>query len=175
MSREWDVDVWCTCLGMTWGTTECLGRGRASVSLYHVELIYHVGFTYLHYQVGITRNKRAQIQADLCVLSKTECETGQCQEGNTWSKHRLSILPGSAMSRKVKTSSMKHQQYSRMATLQDLIERALQRKSWNQHNSTQWISQGGYKVLHCTVWQCGICASREALAKNTSAVGTTSR
>lgn len=178
MSREWDVDVWCTCLGMTWGTTECLGRGRASVSLYHVELIYHVGFTYLHYQVGITRNKRAQIQADLpdlCVLSKTECETGQCQEGNTWSKHRLSILPGSAMSQKVKTSSMKHQQYSRMATLQDLIERALQRKSWNQHNSTQWISQGGYKVLHCTVWQCGICASREALAKNTSAVGTTSR
>ena len=77
------------------------------------------------YQVGITRNKRAQIQADLpdlCVLSKTECETGQCQEGNTWSKHRLSILSGSAMSQKVKTSSMKRQQYSQMATLQDLIE-----------------------------------------------------
>ena len=100
--------------------------------LNHVELIY----TYLHYQVravwtclcrsgGITRNKRAQIQADLtdlCVLSKSECETGQCQEGNTWSKHRLSILPGSAMSQKVKTSSMKHQHYSQMATLQDLIE-----------------------------------------------------
>lgn len=98
-----------------------VGVGPQAVSLYHVELIY----TYLHYQVGITRNKRAQIQADLtdlCVLSKTECETGQCQEGNTWSKHRLSILPGSAMSQKVKTSSMKHQQYSQMATLQVLIE-----------------------------------------------------